>query len=131
MIQFVFIKPIMAVATLSILSFYGENYSENVPWWDYLSMAIYNLSYTVALYELVSVFLGGKSGPLGRIPFRKEVKLIVTITYRAGPVLQRHTSIPAPVLSASQVPVCKSLTCSVIVTNVSSCPGLSICPVNR
>ena len=48
-IQFVFVKPIMAICTLTILVYHGEE----VHWWSATEMTIYNISYTIALYGLV------------------------------------------------------------------------------
>lgn len=48
-IQFVFVKPFMAMLTLSIQLYYGGE----VHWYHITEMIIYNFSYTIALYALV------------------------------------------------------------------------------
>ena len=49
-IQFVVVKPTMAVCTLTI---YTMNDNQEVAWWSTTASVIYNLSYTIALYGLV------------------------------------------------------------------------------
>ena len=50
MLQFVIVKPLMAVGTLTT---YTLNHHEMLGWWGTTASIVYNLSYTVALYGLV------------------------------------------------------------------------------
>jgi hypothetical protein len=50
-LQFVIVKPLMAAGTLTV---YTVNHHEMLSWWSTTASIVYNLSYTVALYGLVS-----------------------------------------------------------------------------
>ena len=78
-LQFVFIKPALAITSL-ILMMFGEF---STPAWQGVLLVVYNLSYTTALYVLLLYYLATKHLLVGFSAVGKfsAVKLIVFATY--------------------------------------------------
>jgi hypothetical protein len=102
------VKPAMAVCTLSILSVAGES----VGWWGTTSSVIYNLSYTIALYGLVSA------------PPRTSLKFGSHDTCPAvapGAVLHGHQVVSEAVQARQEIHCCAFVLRGPLTAGVVSC----------
>uniref|UniRef100_A0A7S2WPU8 Uncharacterized protein n=1 Tax=Mucochytrium quahogii TaxID=96639 RepID=A0A7S2WPU8_9STRA len=82
-LQFVIIKPIMAILNLILVAVHDKD--ENLPVWNIIQTVVYNVSYTLALYALMLFYKATKHHPglKDQHPILKflSVKLVVFATY--------------------------------------------------
>ena len=93
-LQFVIMKPVFAIFSLIML---GLNQYDQ-PWYQWLLLIVYNISYTLALYWLVLFYLATKSLPQLSVasPVFKffAVKIVVFATYYQQLAIQIVPGIP-------------------------------------